>query len=314
MRPDRPPYFCPLQKQGIFMTQKLLWAIALLPVLYSCEPPVRVRAVDRNTPRDSVHYVGIAEDKSEVDLRKAQLLGTIKIGDRGATLDCHYADVLERACRNAGRLGGNLLVITQHRRNQVKSNCHVIRAEVYEVRSLEGMESRMYWHPERRLLKGDLRGTSPEGTSSELPPLRTRLTCRLGGDFLREAFIRTETLFFPDSTYWPTDPRLAAVALRRAQLYFDLTEAQARLLKAELLAIGPDLDRLVHEYRSCTEERVRQLRADQAILDAEIMANADAEAVLSRWEGNVRKVLAETETYAGQQRVDLRKHRRKQEP
>ncbi|MCS7035406.1 MAG: hypothetical protein RMJ33_12120 [Saprospiraceae bacterium] len=293
------------------MTQKFLWAVFLLSALYSCEPPTRLRVVDKNTPRDSVHYVGIAEEKSDIDLRKAQLLGTVKIGDRGATLDCHYADVLERACRNAGRIGGNLLVVTQHRRNQVKSNCHVLKAEIYAVSSLEGMESRMYWHPERRLRKGDLRGAPPE-TATGLPPLHTRLTCRLGGDFLREAFIRTETLFFPDSTYRPAEPRLAAIALRRAQLYFDLTEAQARLLKAQLVAIGPDLDRLVGEYRARTEEHVRQLRADQTALDAELSATSDAEAVLSRWEDKVQKSLKETEAYAGQQRVDLRKRKRAQ--
>lgn len=293
------------------MTPRGLWIIAFLSAWYGCEPPTRVRAVDKQTPRDSVHYVGIAENKREVDLRKALLVGTVKIGDRGVTLDCHYADVLERACRHAGRLGGNLLVITKHRRNQVKSNCHVISAEVYAVPSLEGMESRMYWHPERRLLLGDLRTLSSENTQP-LPPLQTRLTCRLGGDFWKEAIIRTETLFFPDSTARPSDPQLANIALRRAQLHFDLTEIQARLLKAELLTLGPDLDRLVGEYRARTEEHVRQLRADQNVLDAALQNPSETEAVLKHWENKIQAALRETESYAGPQRVELRKRKQTQ--
>lgn len=35
--------------------------------------------------------------KSDIDLRKAQLLGTVKIGDRSATLDRYRADALERS-------------------------------------------------------------------------------------------------------------------------------------------------------------------------------------------------------------------------
>ncbi|MCS6930344.1 MAG: hypothetical protein NZM43_12720 [Saprospiraceae bacterium] len=291
------------------MKKEFLWGAALLLCANGCEPPVRLRATEKGVERDSVHYVGIAENKNDIDLRKAQLLGTVKIGDYGLTLDCHYADVLERACRNAGRIGGNLLVITRHRRYQVKSNCHTVKAEIYSVPSLEGMESRMYWHPERRLLKGDLRA-NPLGAEKQLPVVHTHLTCRLGGDFFREAFIRTETLFFPDSAARPSDARLEALALRRAQLHFDLTELFARQLKAELMTFAPDLNRLVGEYRARTHECVRQLRAEQAHLDAALVANlAAADSILTNWENIVRRRLQETEAYFGQQRIDLRKRK-----
>lgn len=288
----------------------LFWGFALFLALSSCEPPVRVRATDKKTTRDSVHYVGIAEVKSDIDLRKAELIGTVKVGDRGATLDCRYPDVLEYACRNAGRIGGNLLVITKHQRNEVKSNCHVIKGEIYRVVSLEGLESRMYWHPERRLAKGDLRQERSSAAADGWPPVSVLITCRLGGDFFKEVIIRTETLFFPDSAGRGESPRLNALAVRRAQVLFDAAEVHARQLKADLVAIGPDLDRLINEYRPRTEERLRQLRADQAVLDAELSANADAEAVLARWEATIRQRLIALEPFAGHQRIDLRKRKR----
>ncbi len=277
--------------------------------LTNCEPPVRVRAVDKKNTRDSAHYVGIAEAKADVDLRKALLLGTVKVGDRGATLDCRYPDVLELACRHAGRLGGNLLVIVRHRRNEVKSNCHVILAEVYSVSKLDGMESRMYWHPERRLTPADLRAAHTP-TTDTLPPLHTLITCRLGGDFFREAFIRTETLFWPDSASLPEAPSLRATLLRRAQLHFDLAEVHARQLKATLLAIGPDLEQLVNQHRVRTEEQVRQLRAEQEALDAALRRAPDqSESTLTQWESNVRQRLETLGAYAGHQRIDLRKRK-----
>ncbi len=280
---------------------------------FGCEPPVRVRVVDKQAVRDSVHYVGIAENKADIDLRKARQIGTVKVGDRGVTLDCRYPDVLEYACRNAGRIGGNLLVITQHRRNEVKSNCHVIRGEVYVVASLEGMESRMYWHPERRLGLGDLRSTALAADTA-LPPIHTLLTCRLGGDFFREAIIRTETLFFPDSAGRPSQRSREPIVLRRAQLHFDMAEAHARQLKSELVAIGPDLERLVAQYRPYAEEQLRQLRADQAVFDAELIASLEPETVLARWEERIRKTLAETEPFASHQRVDLRRRKPQSAP
>ncbi len=292
------------------MLRILGWIASSILIWCSCEPPIRVRVTDKSTQRDSVHYVGIAENKSDVDLRKAKLLGTVKVGDRGATLDCRYPDVLDYARRNAGRIGGNLMVIIKHRRNEVKSNCHVIKAEVYHVASLEGMESRMYWHPERRLAIKDLRGSPPPTNTTALPPLYTLLTCWLGGDFFKEAFIRTETLFFPDSAGLPTAPPAAAIALRRAQLHFDLTEIYARRLKVALLAIGPNLEALVGRYRAQTEEYLLQLRQEQARLDAELSSSADPDAVLARWESDVQEHLLALAPYAGHQRVDLRKTKR----
>ncbi|MCS6930358.1 MAG: hypothetical protein NZM43_12790 [Saprospiraceae bacterium] len=51
------------------MTRKFLWAVLLLSALYSCEPPTCLRVADKNTPRDSGHYVGIAKAISTCEKR-----------------------------------------------------------------------------------------------------------------------------------------------------------------------------------------------------------------------------------------------------
>jgi len=278
-----------------------------LYVFQSCNPPVRVRPSTPKTGRDSTLYVGIVEDKLAVDLRKAQYLAKIKVGDLGVTLDCRYPDVLGHATARARSMGGNLLVITEHTRNTVKSNCHRIKGEIYAIPSIEGLESRITWHPARPLLPGDLRGTRDSLPIGALPPLSTAITCRLGGDFFKEAIIRTETVFRTDSTYAPTGA--PTTALRRAQLHFDLAEAQARQLKVAIAALGPDLPVLTGQYRDITVQHQEMLRTKQATLDAEL-ASGDAEKVLSLWETHVRQTLSELEPYGEDWSVDLRKKKK----
>lgn len=292
------------------MLRFFLFVSLALYFLSSCNPPVRMRPVQRNSGLDSTLYVGIVENKMDVDLRKARYLAKIKVGDLGVSLDCRYPDVLGHASDRARSIGGNLLIITEHTRNEVKSNCHRIKGEIYLIPTLEGLESRIAWHPARLLLRGDLRGHRDSlPTAGTLLPLGTAITCRLGGDFFKEAVIRTETVFFSDSTYAPADAAQSTTALRRAQLHFDLAELHARQLKVAIAALGPDLPALTGQYREITARTQHLLRTQQAALDAEY-ASGKPEEVLARWENQTKQALAELEAYGRDWRVDLRKKKK----
>ena len=282
-------------------------AVFIAYLLSACNPPVRVRPARPNTGLDSTLYVGVVEEKLDVDLRKATYLAKIKVGDLGVTLDCRYPDVLGHATARARSLGGNLLVITEHTRNQVKSNCHRIKGEIYAIPSLEGLERRIVWHPARPLLRGDLRGDRDSLLATPLPRRSAVITCRLGGDFFKEAVIRTETFFLTDSAYLPATA--ADAALRRAQLHFDLAELHARRLKVAIAAIGPDLPALTGNYQALAARQQEQLRAEQTALDAELDAN-NAEEMFSRWETAIRTGLSELEGYRADYSVDLRKKKK----
>jgi len=264
-----------------------------------------MKLVNGKTGLDSTFYAGIAEDPRSIDLRKAQLLARIRVGDYGVTLDCRYYDVLSHATDRARRIGGNLLVITEHTRNTVKSNCHRIKGEVYRVPKLEGMENRIWWHPTRLLLGGDLRGQRDSFPPSDRAPLKIEISGRLGGDFYSEAITRTETIFYCDSTYLPADPQRAALALRRAQLHFDLAEWHARRIKADMAAIGPNLPKLADQIKPLTSRQQELLRVELQSLEAEL-ASGNAERVLERWETKVKTELAALSQYERELVVDLR--------
>lgn len=287
------------------MYRLILFAFAAAYLLAACNPPVRLSPSNPKTGLDSVYYAGVVEDARSVDLREARYLARVKVGDLGVSLDCGYPDALANATRMARGIGGNLLVITEHKQNQSKSRCHRIKAEIYRVASLEGLESWLYWHPARPLQAGDLRG-KPAAGSSGLAPVQVELRCRIGGDYFKSAIVRTETLFWADSTWSMAGTPGERIALRRAQLYFDLAELHARQLKSELAGLGPDLPALTGRFRELLSVQQGALQSDCRTLEDELDV-ADPAPVLARWEADVRSRLAALEQFGGDWVVDLRK-------
>jgi len=69
----------------------------------------------------------------------AEKLGTIKVGDSGFSVNCNYANVLDKAKTESRKVGGNVLIITRHKRPDLWSSCHRITADVYKVDSIEDL-------------------------------------------------------------------------------------------------------------------------------------------------------------------------------
>ncbi|MBK6930443.1 MAG: hypothetical protein IPH12_06070 [Saprospirales bacterium] len=288
------------------MYRLILIAGFALALLQACDPPIRLIPSRVKTGLDSVEYTGVVEAATALDLRSARFLAKVKVGDLGATLDCRYPDIVAHATGRARPIGGNLLVITEHKQNTVKSNCHRIKGDIYHVPNLEGMETQIVWHPARPLLPGDLRGKPPAVAAGEWPPLYATISCWLAGDFYKSALIRTETLFYADSTFMPADLGKKSLALRRAQLHFDLAELHARRLKAALAAPGPDLPALSRQHRELTARHQGMLRQQAGALDAEL-SGANPDTVLERWENQVKTEMADLKSWFGETAVDLRR-------
>jgi len=71
----------------------------------------------------------------------AKLIGTVKIGEAGMTIDCDYELVTSQAVQEARKAGGNILKITEHIYPDMRSSCHRIRAEIYYLENLEDLLS-----------------------------------------------------------------------------------------------------------------------------------------------------------------------------
>ncbi|TAF45767.1 MAG: hypothetical protein EAZ51_02490 [Sphingobacteriales bacterium] len=63
-----------------------------------------------------------------------EVIGSIKIGDTGFTLNCNYETVLENAKIEARKIGGNAIKITEHLFPSVfGSSCHRIKAVILKI-------------------------------------------------------------------------------------------------------------------------------------------------------------------------------------
>ena len=147
------------------------------------------------------------------DLSQAEYLYSIRSIDWGYSIDCAYADIVEKARRDAMKHGANLMLITVNRAPETdRSQCNRIEARLYNVQNLAGMEAEIFWSPARPVAAADLRA-HPEG---KLPPINCNIRYRLLGNFYKSMTVRTITTFLADSTGLPDRPEAVSLGLRRA--------------------------------------------------------------------------------------------------
>lgn len=92
-----------------------LLLILLLPIcLGSCAPKVITHIERSYSPRaaaEEVHLYGVGQTVPE----SAELIGTVKVVDSGASTKCNYDQVVALAKQITSKNGGNALALTDHR-------------------------------------------------------------------------------------------------------------------------------------------------------------------------------------------------------
>ena len=103
-------------------------------MLASCSTTKKVSILEYSTPLPEntiVDVIGIGQKVPE----GARLLGHVKIGDSGFSVNCTYDKVIASAQTQARSIGGNLLQITKHKTpNILTSTCHRIEGDVYFIK------------------------------------------------------------------------------------------------------------------------------------------------------------------------------------
>ncbi len=282
--------------------------LLLLLLLSACQPPVKTIPRKVVTGLDTVSYAAVLEQgelkSSNLNLRH---LAGIQVKDRGWSRDCEYPEVVERARNKAMKLGGNVMIIVKHELPaQTGSSCSRIQAEVYLAQSLEGLESKIRWDTVRPLLPGDLRGAAQRGATG-LPPVTCELKYRLLGDYFNDITVRTQTLFYTDSTWMPSGGTAPALYLRRAQLHFDLAELSARRFKNDLVSLAPDLRAITGQAKTRLAEAEHAWQQRAAEFDASWQRSNYSEAVLAEWEAMIARELANVAQRSGDVTVSLLK-------
>lgn len=106
----------------------------------SCSPKVISDILISYPVTTKPEDVVVLEPQSAVP-ESAERLGSIRITDSGFTTECSYEEVVDKACRETSRCGGNLLHITAHRRPDLWSTCHRIKGDIWLVHKTPKGES-----------------------------------------------------------------------------------------------------------------------------------------------------------------------------
>jgi hypothetical protein len=109
---------------------RLIMLISLIP-LSSCTPLV-ITKLETSLPLiDTTQVIKVLGLSTDIPA-DAEVLGTIKIGDSGFTVNCTYKVVLDKAKQEARKVGGNAIKITEHIPPGF-SSCHRITAKILKI-------------------------------------------------------------------------------------------------------------------------------------------------------------------------------------
>ena len=119
-----------------------LLLILLLPVcLGSCAPKVITHIERSYSPRvaaEEVLLYGVGQTVPE----SAELIGTVKVVDRGASTKCNYDQVVALAKQTTSKSGGNALALTDHREpSLLGSSCHQITGNMLWIGDATNLEA-----------------------------------------------------------------------------------------------------------------------------------------------------------------------------
>ncbi|MFM2267317.1 MAG: hypothetical protein RL757_758 [Bacteroidota bacterium] len=99
----------------------------------SCGTSKQVSIAKTATPLSADATVELIGE-SQTPPNTAQFLGSVKIGDSGASVGCDYATVISQAQKQARAMGGNLMHLKKHSYPSIVSTCHRIECDVYLVK------------------------------------------------------------------------------------------------------------------------------------------------------------------------------------
>lgn len=157
---------------------------------------------------------------------KGTLLGEFEIDAKAFTVDCSYEEVKRQAIDQARSIGGNAVLVKEHRLPDSQSRCHRIKGEIWSLEDPRAYEKIITWYPQRRLkiedFKADTLNRPFQAVTVSRFIYRTSVNRMTGSTDLQvESVFNCELSYFVPSAY-------DSLVLEHEQLHFDITEIFAR--------------------------------------------------------------------------------------
>lgn len=273
---------------------KVMLFITLLLFAEACSPKVLINNVsDQSYPKteDYQPFAILEEsiDKTEV----VDYIGTVQIKEKGLSINCDYVTVLGIAEKRAREMGGNCLVITEHKEPNFQSTCHRISCDVLRIRVPEKYEKEILWHPKRPLTIADFKGsidkrpfqaTTYSGMVyyASRNPLNGKVT------------LNVKSVFDCQLSYFKRSD-INDYILKHEQLHFDITEIYTRKFRKEIIDAKMSYKEFNTVHQDMFASILKELSLKQDEYDTEVYADRSLQSKWNKW---VAINLAELEDYS----------------
>lgn len=264
--------------------------------MISCAPKVITNAMNegRMSRIHMTHEPFAVIEQDTFDRAMFSKIGEIEIKDSGMTLQCDFATVKSLAKDEALKLGGNCIIITEHREPSTWSTCHRIKADVFYIDNAQEYETEILWNSKRKLVISDFKGSTEKRpfTAATSSTFRYQLQGRPIAPKKFKVFV--ETYFDCHSSYFKSTEFDSSV-LAHEQIHFDISELYARKFTKRIDTEVRDLKELSSKHESILDEVGRELQLKQDEYDSEVYSDRSKQKKWSSW---IREELGKYELYA----------------
>lgn len=229
------------------------------------------------------------------NIRDSLMLGTIRTRHNGFTGDCNFRQVKHSAKSEAIKIGGNLLVITEHKLpNAILNPCHRIKGNIYWVSNPEIYEKEILWNSERKLTVSDFKASTHDksfvaATNSYFGYTTSILSKK------NLVLVEVDTYFDCESSYFKENLNQAMV-LDHEQLHFDITELYARKFVKRLHNEIGNYQDLLKNVERIGDEINEKLQSKQQEYDASVYTDLSKQSLWKEWTATALKKLSSFKT------------------
>ncbi|RTE53011.1 hypothetical protein EHW67_12570 [Arenibacter aquaticus] len=227
------------------------------------------------------------------NIRDSLMLGTIKT--KHNTGDCNFRQVKHAAKSEAMKIGGNLLVITEHKLpNTLLNPCHRLKGNIYWVSKPEIYEKEILWSSKRKLEIGDFKASTKEKEFIAATNSYFGYTTSIQSKE-NMVVVEVDTYFDCESSYFKKNQNQAMV-LDHEQLHFDITELYARKFVKRLHNEIVNFQDLVKNAERIGDEVNKELQSKQQEYDAAVYKDLSKQSFWNEWTATALKKLAPYKT------------------
>lgn len=229
-----------------------------------------------------------------IDKTSVQYIGHIEIKEAGLTTNCEYETILKIAKKESLKLGGNCLVITEHKWPSLWSTCHRIKADVFWINNPKKYENEIIWNPNRKLEISDFKGSNEKRPFTAVTASAFRYFVEGNLTFPKNYKLIVETYFDCYSSYFKPS-EFNAMVLAHEQIHFDISELYARKFIERIEKEALDINQFLAKQKEIRNLIGMELQLKQDEYDSDVYADSTKQAFWKNW---IDEELKKYEKYA----------------